>query len=178
MKLNNATTTQLQDVIRPHTCDEQTQLKLASLAEHLRRKNNIALGFLPFNTYKAAIARDRLLVCTENQDPCGILQWGRRRNRIKIHQTVVAHDSRRLLHASHLVAQVLAHPDAQDASLIQLRVAADLPAVQFWRAVGFRIVREVKGKAWRGRRIYVMQLRCKNRKRQAHRSLKKLLDAT
>jgi hypothetical protein len=108
------------DVIRPVASPAALRDHIACLAESLRRKNAEALGFLPRRTYYDAIHRDRLVCTLENDEPCGILLWGRRRERVKIHQTVVAPDCRRLLHATHAVEAILEHDDAKTASVLHL----------------------------------------------------------
>jgi ribosomal protein S18 acetylase RimI-like enzyme len=164
------------DVIRPVAGPESLRRCIAMLAEDLRSKNPEALGFLPRDTYLHAIERDRLVATLENDEPCGILLWARRRNRIKIHQTVVAEDCRRLLHATHAVEAILAHPDAQNADVLQLRVATDLPAIHFWEAIGMVKKYEVQGKLWKGRRIAVMQMRLRQPKARRRKLAAHLID--
>lgn len=147
------------DVIRPVAGPENLKREIAKLAEHLRSQNAEALGFLPKDTYAKAIERDRMVATLEEDEPCGILLWGVRGRRVKIHQTVIANDSRRLLHATHAVEAILSHPDAEHAQMLQLRVATDLPAINFWRAIGMVQKYEVQGKLWKGRRIAIMQMK-------------------
>jgi len=166
--------TKYEDVIRPVACNAEEKKAIAKLAEHLRRKNAKALGFLPERTYGIAIERDRLVATMENDEPCGILLWARRTNRIKIHQTVIATDCRRLLHATHAVEAILDHPDAKGAKVLQLRVAMDLPAMRFWIAIGMRHIYTVRGKLWKGRKIAIMQMRLlqpNSRKRKLTKNL-------
>jgi len=164
------------DVIRPVASIAPLRDEIAKLAESLRKKNADALGFLPQHTYYDAIHRDRLVATLENDEPCGILLWGRRKNRVKIHQTVIAEDSRRLLHATHAVEAILEHPDAQSAAVLQLRCAMDLPAIQFWKAIGMRHIYTVSGKLWPGRKIAVMRMSISNRRLHRRKMIRKLID--
>lgn len=167
--------TQWDDVIRPVAGSASLRHEVAKLAEHLRRRNAEALGFLPADTYAKAIDRDRLVCTLENDEPCGILLWARRGERVKIHQTVVADDARRLLHATHAVEAILSHPDANGAKVLQLRVATDLPALHFWKAIGMVQKYEVAGKLWKGRRIAVMQMKLAQPKARTRKLAEKLI---
>lgn len=164
-----------EDIIRPAAGSENLKRRVAALAEYLRKKNADALGFLPKQTYRDAIDRDRMVATTENDSLCGILMWGRRRDRIKIHQTVIAEDSRRLLHATHAVEAVLEHPDSRGATILQLRVAMDLPALKFWTAIGMRQIYTVRGKLWKGRRIAVMQMKIAQTRARKNKLVEKLI---
>jgi GNAT superfamily N-acetyltransferase len=164
------------DVIRPVASPAALRDHIACLAESLRRKNAEALGFLPRRTYYDAIHRDRLVCTLENDEPCGILLWGRRRERVKIHQTVVAPDCRRLLHATHAVEAILEHDDAKTASVLQLRCALDLPAIHFWKAIGMKHIYTTQGKLWPGRQIAVMRMSIANRRLHRRKMIGKLIE--
>lgn len=168
--------TKYPDVIRPVASPPKLQRQIALLSEHLRTTHADALGFLPFNTYPQAIERDRLVCCVENDEPCGIVVWGKRKRRIKLQQTVIAPDSRRLLHATHAIHAIIDHPDCDDAEVMQLRCATDLEALKFWKAIGCRIIYTVRGKLWKGREIATMTLRLKQPRALKRKMIDRLVD--
>ena len=130
-------------------------MNAVAYAVSLAKKHTDEIGFIPQYRYDQAAADDRLFLQSLNDDPCGFLLAGpmRANTPVHIYQTVIQTDARRILQASHLVDRLAAQAAAADATAILLRVAADLPAVQFWLANGFECLGETPGGTRRRRRI-------------------------
>jgi hypothetical protein len=132
--------------------------RLADFCETLRRRDSDALGYIPAIAYQEALARGRVAIEYENDEPCGFAFWGRRKRLIRIYQCVIHQDCRRILHATRLVAQTLAQPAAAGAAELALRVGDDLPANHFWQAIGCKLTGSQRGGKRRGRRINLYRL--------------------
>lgn len=150
-------------VVNPKHSHPAMQSKIADFVESLRKKESYCLGFIPAQSYMDAIKRDRLLISTENDEPCGFVLWAKRKTTLRFHQTAVVADARRVKHATDIVCGVLSRPEGKLARCIRLRVADDLPANRFWSSIGFKIVGNVPGgKTW-GRTINIYNLDIRNR---------------
>ena len=124
--------------------------------------NTDALGFIPEPTVRHRyIAQDRYVLQTdEHGHPVGYLLHGslRRAHPCVISQHCIDFDARRR-HYGVLAFQVfLERCQRAGVSSITLRVADDLPAVQFWQACGFQTKAIVPGGQRRNRIIIEMQL--------------------
>ncbi len=127
-------------------------LAATSFLDYLQSKNTHALGFLPFVALDTAIAQGRVLRAYENGEPCGYMIRGIFREETRILQIVVEDDARRIDHATALVEGLTALCNAKKGHHISLHCAEDLPANQFWEAIGFEQVgkrlKNKKGKRW------------------------------
>lgn len=124
---------------------------------HLQRQHTDQLGFLPTVAIREYADRGQVIVATENDDPVSYVLFytGRHGNRPKrdpltcrIHQLCTQYDARRLAHATHLLNQVIDIATAAHFLELQAWVADDLPANDFWQAVGFHKVAQ----RWGGER--------------------------
>lgn len=117
-------------------------------ASHLQRKHTDQLGFLPTVAIKEYAQRGQILLAHQNDQPCAYAIYfdGRNGNRprfdpltIRIHQLCTQEDARRILHATHLVNQIYDIAKTGHFTAIRAWVAHDIPANEFWHAVGFNI---------------------------------------
>lgn len=115
--------------------NQPTEVKYAI---HLADQHRDELGFLPRTIYEPMHAAGRLRVAKENSDPCGFLLHGTYRKTLRIYQTCVQPDARRIDHGSDLWQQLVNDCIANDVHQIELHCAEDLEANQFWQAVGCR----------------------------------------
>lgn len=131
---------------------ENNNLEASKFLDFLQSKNNHALGFLPFVALETAIEQGRVIRAYENGEPCGYMIRGKIREETRILQIVVADDARRIEHATALVEALKGLCNAARAHSISLHCAEDLPANQFWEAIGFqKIGKRLKnktGKRW------------------------------
>lgn len=137
--------------------------ELADFCEDLRRKEAYCLGFIPAESYPDAMRRHRLIIALENGEPAGFVLWAKRGSVLRFHQTAVTHELRRLKHATSIVTAALNTAEGRAAKSIKLRVAEDLQANSFWKAIGFKIYTVVPGgKTWK-RNINCYRLSTRNR---------------
>jgi ribosomal protein S18 acetylase RimI-like enzyme len=97
------------------------------------------LGFLPICAYELARQEQRLHIQSYNDEPCGFILTARPTpgRILKIYQTAIQYDARRLQHATQLIRDLEARATLYDCPGISLKCAADLAANQFWKAMGF-----------------------------------------
>jgi GNAT superfamily N-acetyltransferase len=88
-----------------------------------------------------------------DEEPCGYGVLGFDPDWIPLHQVCVARDARRLEHGRALIAAAGRLARRRGALGLRLRCAADLPANEFWRALGFEPVRIERPKNRRRRAI-------------------------
>lgn len=124
------------------------ELLIATIADlkaidSLRRGEQEAVGFLPMSRYEIEITRGRntVMVLRENGDHVGFLYWTRGWPVATIQQIVIRGDARRIERGTALVDAACAEMAAQRRYGVTLRCRADLPAIEFWKALGFRAVR-------------------------------------
>jgi hypothetical protein len=124
--------------------------------------NTDALGFIPKPTVQHRyIAHHRYVLQTdEHGHPVGYLLHGaiRRGAAVVISQHCIEVDARRKHYGIVAFQQFLSRCQRAGASSIHLRVADDLPAVEFWRSCGFQTKAIVPGGERRGRMIVEMSL--------------------
>lgn len=96
-----------------------------------------ALGWMPRMAYDQARDQQRLTSVWRNDDLVGFMMWGTNRDWLKIYQTWVRKDARMIEHGRALVARVEEVARDETCSEIRLWCAEDLPANQFWEALGF-----------------------------------------
>jgi hypothetical protein len=164
-------------ILLPQHCNSNIQNEIAKFAESLRKKEAYCLGFIPAIAYTDAQQRGRLIVELENDEPCGFSLWAQRGNTLRIHQTAIVEDARRIQHATTLVTHLLNQPAAKRCTRLRLRVAHDLDANHFWKAIGCQIVgTQPGGKTWR-RTINLYELKLKKRIKTAESLIHGILDS-
>lgn len=112
--------------------------------DSLRRSEQEAVGFLPMSRYEREVSRglSTLLLGLENDDPVAFAFWTRGFPVATVQQLVVREDARREQRASEMFAHCSQVAQDQGRYGITLRCRLDLPANEFWRAMGLREIRE------------------------------------
>ena len=131
----------------------------ADYCETLRRQDSDALGFIPAIAYQQAIEAGKIIFEVENDEPCGYVFGNRRKRLLRVYQCVIQKDARRILHASRLIARVIAADHHKGATHLALRVATDLPANHFWQSIGCKVISVQPGGKSRKRMINVYRRR-------------------
>src|SRR5690348_12634672 len=104
------------------------------------------LGFLPHTAYQDQAEKGRLWIFIDpNLQYAGHLMFGGYRQALKITQMFVETSHRRHGLASLGLNALKDHARTTGCQYIRARVAADLPANEFWEKNGFVIVEQVKG---------------------------------
>jgi ribosomal protein S18 acetylase RimI-like enzyme/predicted nucleic acid-binding protein len=118
-----------------------------------------ALGFLPRCVYSEAAAQGKLLVATATvggqEFYAGHLLFGGKFPHLRVFQLYVAPEFRHRSIGGDLVSALATDAEMRYYITISARVAADLPANEFWERVGFRVIRTEQGGATTGRVINV-----------------------
>lgn len=109
----------------------------AKYAEHLAAQHPRELGFLPRSVYPRALELGQLRVATHNDDPCGFLLHGPFNKTLRIYQTCIEADLRRIQHGSEILETLLNEAIQKNVHQVSLWCADDLPANWFWKAAGF-----------------------------------------
>jgi predicted nucleic acid-binding protein/GNAT superfamily N-acetyltransferase len=120
-----------------------------------------ALGFLPRSAYLEAAAQGKLYIATVGDGRAerygGHLLFGGRFPHLKVFQVYVE-PALQGKHVGHrLVEHLVRYGEHHSYLTISARVAADLPANQFWERAGFLTVRTEEGGITTGRRINIRQ---------------------
>lgn len=121
--------------------------------EALRRADGDSLGFVPKQKYEHIVNRtsDRgrnrwmyewLIVCTDNDEVTGFCLASFGRAGGKIEQVCVRQDARRFERALRLVDAIETEARRRGSLRLRCRVAFDIEANFFWRAIGFEPVAE------------------------------------
>lgn len=118
--------------------------------EHLQRRYTNALGFLPTAALEEFLNAGRVRIVFENGEPAGYVlgRWHGRPGdaRASIVQAAVAMDAQRRGCGLAAVERFIEEAAQRDAPIVRCTCAADLEAVEFWRAAGFtEIARRVGG---------------------------------
>lgn len=122
-----------------------------------RRSDSDALGFIP----RAGVLRHhrtgKLAVLLLDGELAGFSLFGGSNHVGKIFQLWVPRDARRIEHGRLLtnVCGGLCH--LRGLPILRAKVAADLPAVSFWRALGFREKEVAPGGMRRGRLVVTFE---------------------
>jgi GNAT superfamily N-acetyltransferase len=126
-------------------------LYVVSLAKQLRE----SLGFLPLCAYDLARAESRLQLQRDNDQPIGFLLHGRPRpgKWLRIYQTAIQLDARRLHNATALVHSLEAQARVSGCPGVSLCCAAELEANAFWQSLGYVAIEVFPGGGKRRRRI-------------------------
>lgn len=135
----------------------------------LARKESQQIGFIPRQRWEKTIlginVNQQMYVATDNNDLTGFAYTSIFRRKARIFQICIQEDARRWKRANLIVAKFLTLAKMNDCVSCQMRVAADIEANHFWKAMGFTPTgigtgRRGKGKAKGGRKIiyYYKQL--------------------
>ena len=135
--------------------DEQRTALLFVRSE--RSRNTDSLGFIPWNGVLRHHENRKLAVCYRNSDLVGFILWGGSNGVCRVFQLCVRTDARRVEHGRALARLVERWAEDRRWSIVRARVAADLPAVSFWEAIGFRINEIGPGGTRRGRIVLTFQ---------------------
>lgn len=130
----------------------------------LMRQNYEAVGFIPDTTVQERyIKHGRYVLQSDNRGRAvgyllhGPIHYGQP---CAISQHCIEYDKRLLGFGQMAVRTLVERARNGGASVIRLRVAQDLAAVQFWQSCGFSAVRIVPGGKKRERMILIMALDC------------------
>ncbi len=121
--------------------------------DDLRKKDGDALGYLPiaklehivnrtFDRGRARFRYESLWTCEDNGEVTGYVLAGFHRNGAKIEQICVRQDARRMERAIALEHIVDSEARRRQSWRIRCRVAFDIEANFFWRAIGYEPVAE------------------------------------
>lgn len=123
----------------------------ARYAFDIADREHRAVGFLPKTIYQPAWENGRLKIARENDDPCGMILHGPLKKTLRIYQTAIELEARRLENGSDLVEQVIQEAIDANVHQISLHCAEDLEANWFWQSLGFKHVGERVKSTLRGR---------------------------
>lgn len=120
-------------------------------------KHRQALGFLPAIIYDESMSQGRLWVAASSVDGeyLGHLLFGGAYPHLRVIQLFVSQSQRRKGLASRLVQELVFFGQTNQYLAIIARVAADLPANDFWQGCGFAVTRIMPGGKSRNRMINV-----------------------
>lgn len=108
--------------------------------------NKRELGFLPPAAYEAQADKGRLWVLVDkDRQYLGHLMFSGHRQALKVTQIFINPAFRRRGYGDQVITALKNHAQQNGYQYIQARVAADLPANNFWDKNGFIILRQVRG---------------------------------
>ncbi|MGD9366040.1 MAG: GNAT family N-acetyltransferase [Desulfobacteraceae bacterium] len=109
--------------------------------------NRKAFGFLPKTTYSEQASRGHLWIAIgqEDQRCLGYLLFGGRYPTFRITQLFVAKGFRKHGIGSKLLSEFESYAEKNNFLTINARVAADLPANNFWEKAGYQLLKQVRG---------------------------------
>jgi len=119
--------------------------------------NRSALGFLPASVYGQSAMQGKLWVAAslDGDHYCGHLLFGGSYPSLRVVQLFIAPEQRRLDVGSHLIRALIDYGEESNYISVSARVAADLPANQFWERLGFQCSKQVDGGKTTGRKINI-----------------------
>lgn len=114
---------------------------------HLQNRHRSEVGFLPNVALRQYQHRQQLWIARENGEPCGYLAWGGYRgawpkrdpHTIKIIQACIQYDAQQRTHGTGLVHQLETMATLAGIDSVSLWCADDLPANEFWKALGYHV---------------------------------------
>ncbi len=135
-------------VIRPATMNDLKAI------DSLRKADGDCLGFLPLAKLEHIVNQtldrgrrrwlyESLYVCEDNGDLTGYVLAGFHREGSKIEQICVRQDARRMERAIELESVVSKESLSRTKARIRCRVASDIEANWFWKAIGYTPVAEL-----------------------------------
>lgn len=119
----------------------------------LARKNTEEIGFLPAPKVEAYLRRGQVLTERENDELCGFLVFGSGWPDLRVYQSCIQYDARRVAHGVRLVGRLESIASQRGYESISLWCAAELEANEFWAACGFEVLGRKAGGARRGREL-------------------------
>lgn len=102
------------------------------------RKGTKSIGFVPRSGLEYAARRGRLVTLSRNDDLVGFVLYGGRGSSARIYQIWVRADARLLLHGKQLTNWVGRWGMYRGRIRVSLWCLRELPATEFWRAMGFQ----------------------------------------
>lgn len=96
-------------------------------------------------------ANGQLWIANENSEPCGFLVWGNGWPVLRVYQVCVQYDAQRRLHGAALIGRLINKAEQEGYDRISCWVADDIPANDFWNAMGFVRMAQREGGKTRGR---------------------------
>ena len=127
----------------------------------LEKKHFEEIGFIPKPSLERYRDAEQLWVADENGDPCGFLVWGNGWPVLRVYQVCIQYDAKRRLHGAALIGRLLNKAEREGYDRISCWVADDIPANDFWEAMGFRKAGERQGGKKRGRKHNAWVYWCK-----------------
>ena len=118
----------------------------------LARRHYEEIGFLPSPRLAEYHASGQLWIANENAEPCGFLVWGNGWPVLRVYQVCIQYDAQRRLHGAQLIGRLINKAEAEGYDRISCWVADDIPANDFWQAMGFVKMAEREGGKKRGRK--------------------------
>lgn len=112
------------------------------------KKGTKSIGFIPKDGIWQAVNERRVLILERNSDRVAFVIFGRSRTSIKCYQIWVREDARMLLHGRALVHQLEEEAAAANKQRLRLWCLQDLPAMVFWKALGFTKAGQRPGGKW------------------------------
>jgi GNAT superfamily N-acetyltransferase len=120
-------------------------------------QNRDELGFLPHAAYQDLALKGQLwVVATADQKSIlGYVAFGGSASALRISQLYVAPSERGHGIGASLIGALKTHAKLSHRQIVTARVAADLPANQFWEKQGFYVIRQTPGGKVSGRTINI-----------------------
>ena len=114
-------------------------------------------GFLPQGAYQAQALQEKLWIAVENkkQHYLGHLMFGGTGSCLKVFQIYVHEDFQKQGIAERLLEEFVNYGESKNYLSIVAKVAADLPANNFWDKTGFTIIRQDVGGKVKNRKINI-----------------------
>ena len=117
----------------------------------LSKRHYEEIGFLPKPRLEQYRDSGQLWMQDENGEPCGFLVWGNGWPVLRVYQVCIQYDAQRREHGMALVGRLIRKAETEGYERISAWVADDIPANDFWFAMGFRIYGQRAGGKSRGR---------------------------
>lgn len=131
-----------------------TRRHIVDFVDHMQRYRWQELGFLPRRALEEYADRGQIMIVHHNAQPAGFMLYydGRHGNpprktpfTTKIHQICITDELRRQQLATTMIRKLTQLVANKGHTHIQCHCATDLPAVAFWEALGFELIRTRRG---------------------------------
>lgn len=123
--------------------------------DYLQRKNAENLSFYPLQVFEREKKNGRIFLGLLNNHPCGYLYVGSGGRDVKCHQICIQYDARRKLYGAILYQRLEQYAIDHSSFSITLRCGFDLEANQFWKEMGFNVIKIEDGGIRRRRKINI-----------------------